>query len=678
MAILIVMMMTATIVEKTNGSSVAFDFFYHSPLFIGLWALAAVTGIIWLFKSGVHRKPVVMLIHLSFLLILAGAFTTHFWGRQGVLHLREGESASTFLTREGRVCHMPFSIRLESFEIAFYPGTDTPMDFISNVSAEGVEASISMNKILKNRGYRFYQSGYDPDGHGTVLAVNHDPYGTGLSYAGYFLLFISLFLFFFVKDTHFRRVLRRSMTTLSAICVLMAAGELCADAARTPKTAPEEITGELSNLFVYYNGRITTVETLARDYTLKVYGKTRAAGMDANSILAGWIWYADTWEDVPVKVKKKDMGTMRESEKYYAIQAVASLRAMRIFPCKDGDGVLTWYSPSDETPSDMDASERLFIRGVFGLLEEDLFNGNTENALATLRKIKEYQIRNAGDVLPSKTALAAEHAYYMLDRTKAASMALMSFGLILFVAYVLAVANGRSLSRKMQIPGFVVALAVLLWLTALLEFRWFASGHLPMTSGFEMMMLIAWMSSLFTVALWKKMTIILPLGTLLTGFALLVASMGESNPQITPLMPVLGSPLLSIHVATMMISYTLFGIAALNGVMGVTLRKKIDVAQSIADTGLLIIYPGLFLLSAGTFLGAIWANVSWGNYWAWDPKETWALVTMLVYAMGIHGTSLKWMRKPLVFNWFCIVAFMSVLITYFGVNFILGGMHSYA
>lgn len=153
--------------------------------------------------------------------------------------------------------------------------------------------------------------------------------------------------------------------------------------------------------------------------------------------------------------------------------------------------------------------------------------------------------------------------------------------------------------------------------------------------------------------------------------------MGEANPRITQLMPVLQSPLLSVHVMVIMISYTLFAFMMLNGVAALVGRNegRMEYLKTISN---IMLYPALFLLTAGIFIGAVWANVSWGRYWGWDPKEVWALITMLIYSLGIHQGSLKWFRNPKNFHIFCILAFLSVLVTYFGVNFLLGGLHSYA
>ena len=129
-----------------------------------------------------------------------------------------------------------------------------------------------------------------------------------------------------------------------------------------------------------------------------------------------------------------------------------------------------------------------------------------------------------------------------------------------------------------------------------------------------------------------------------------------------------------------MFSYALFGLIALISFHGTLLcvRSETEKAEALAALSHLLLYPAVFLLCIGIFIGAVWANVSWGRYWSWDPKEVWALITMLVYAAPLHFTSLKKFQSPKFFHLYCLLAFLSVLITYFGVNFLLGGMHSYA
>ena len=193
------------------------------------------------------------------------------------------------------------------------------------------------------------------------------------------------------------------------------------------------------------------------------------------------------------------------------------------------------------------------------------------------------------------------------------------------------------------------------------------------------MTLLAWHALMLGMFLQRKFRLMIPLSLLLGGFALLVASIGESDPAIAYLVPVLSSPLLSLHVMTMMISYTLLGLVMLNGILSLLKYRRCSTRLSeAADISLIFLYPAVFFLAAGTFIGAVWADISWGRYWGWDPKETWALITLLVYSFALHGRSIRAFRNPKFFHWFCILAFLCVLVTYFGVNFFLGGLHSYA
>lgn len=206
-------------------------------------------------------------------------------------------------------------------------------------------------------------------------------------------------------------------------------------------------------------------------------------------------------------------------------------------------------------------------------------------------------------------------------------------------------------------------------------------GHVPLSNGFETMQFLSWSSCLLTLIMLRRFVMALPFGLLLCGLAMMVSVMGESNPQITQLMPVLQSPLLSIHVVFVMVAYSLLGFIMLNGVTAVILRYTSSLKDEIEYLYIvsrLMLYPAVFSMAIGIFIGAVWANVSWGRYWGWDPKEVWALVTMLIYSFLFHVVSMPKFRNVMFFHWYSIIAFLSVIITYFGVNFFLGGLHSYA
>ena len=528
-AVLIAMMMAATVVEKIHGTPAAFQWFYHSPLFIVLWAVAAIAGMIYLVKAGTPKRVWTMGLHIGLVVILAGALVTFLFGTSGMIHLREGEATAAYELDDETPAKLPFSIRLEEFAIDFYEGTMRPQDFRSDITflPEGKAVRISMNNIAKYHGYRFYQADYDEDGKGSILAVSHDPWGVGITYAGYLLLLLSMIGFFFEKDTAFRKALRR-VATMTAVAFLLFVPTGSASA----QPAPE--------------------------------------GMG---------------------MPRKEAGTP--------------------------DFMLT-----------------------------------------------------------SKAKVQANQLYMAIARPKVQFMLCLTLGIVLFVV------GAVLISRKKRFPAWVlhtgagIALLMWLYLTLVIGLRWYISGTGPYVGRYNVMMLMAWFSTLAILLLYRKFPLIEPLGFLLAGFTMLLASRESVSPQIMPLMPVLRSPLLSIHVVAMMMSYTLFGLVAFNGIMGLAVPSR-EAKESLQDVSLVVLYPAVFLLTFGTFLGAVWANISWGSYWAWDPKETWALITMLVYAFTLHGGALKPFRNPNFFHGYTIIAFVCVLVTYFGVNLLLGGMHSY-
>ena len=455
------------------------------------------------------------------------------------------------------------------------------------------------------------------------------------------------------------------------------------------------------------------MQTLALDFTKKLYGSRSYCGMNAEQVLAGWIFFYDVWrrDFDAVAAGQKDKGSARAArkrkEKEEVIMLVCSGQLMKIFPYRTdaedaGGSPVRWYSSSDNLPLEMDDDQWLFVRKVMSLVGEKVTFKDFSGAERILGKIREYQRREAGEVLPSDRIVSSEKIYNGIDRPKPLFMVCLAAGFLLFVLVcalpsgVWSLASGEipaagsaysaKVCRAVRYIAAAAAIAVFVWLTAILGLRWAVSGHIPMSNGFETMMTLAWITLLFTVLSFRKLPVILPFGLILSGFALLVASIGESDPQISHLMPVLSSPLLSVHVTCMMISYSLLGLAMLDGVMALVRyavrmngdsRRETDIAV-MKDMSLVILYPAVFFLVTGTFLGAVWADISWGRYWAWDPKEVWALITILVYAFSLHGRSLMIFRNPVFFHWYCILAFLCVIVTYFGVNFFLGGLHSYA
>jgi ABC-type transport system involved in cytochrome c biogenesis permease subunit len=306
-------------------------------------------------------------------------------------------------------------------------------------------------------------------------------------------------------------------------------------------------------------------------------------------------------------------------------------------------------------------------------LTEAIVTGQHDRAVEIIAKIKLFQRSMTGDLLPSEGTTQTEIFYNALRSQKWPVFLALTLSLLLCVAMPFQ----SSIFRKSALG--LLPLLLFVYVTLQLGLRWWLSGHIPVSNGHETMLFMSWAMLLLTFLLSRKFPLILGFGSLIASFCLLVAMLAGSSSQLTPLMPVLQSPLLSVHVMTVMCAYALFALQVLLGIQALVLLSRGN-AQLTRITALsqLLLYPAVFLLAVGIFLGAVWANVSWGHYWSWDPKESWALITLMVYAVPLHKTSLGIFRSPRFYHIYMVSAFLAVLITYFGVNYLLGGMHSYA
>ncbi|MBR7068319.1 MAG: cytochrome c biogenesis protein CcsA [Bacteroidales bacterium] len=683
MAVLMIAMMCATLIERFRDSSTAFSTVYHAPWFIGLWGVGSLCALIHLVQIKMHRRIAAMGIHLAFALILIGALLSHLTGKSGTLHLRVGEEAlHQFDTNSGKSLEMPFGISLRQFNVVYHRGTTAPMDYTATVEivANGSSTihNISMNKILKHSNIRLYMSNYDEDEQGVNLVVNSDPLGIAVTYSGYLALLIALVALFFDHNSLFRKALRRITTPAATTAALLLIAIMPASGASpTPKAFPRDVAATLGQLHVLHHNRIAPLQTLARDYTLKLYGRTSVCGYTPEQVLSGLLFYRDTWTNVPLKQRRGKASTPQANEAQLLFNAIARADILRILPYASPTGQVQWFAPTDRLPAEMPAEQWLFFKRVLDVIAEDAYLGQFDSIQHTLNQIIRYQHKTAAATLPAPRRISAERAYNRIGHPKALSMGCTSIGLLLFVAYIALSARKRALPKRPRQAFALLLAGIGLYIGTIWGLRWVASGHIPMTNGFEVMLFMALMSSILGFAIQRRIAEMLPFGYVLTGLTLLVAVLGESNPQITPLMPVLASPLLSIHVACVMCAYTLLGMLALNGLLGLCVAQN-HAREHLANLGMVMLYPALFLLIVGIFVGAVWANISWGNYWSWDPKETWALITMMLYAAPLHQQSIAALRKPRNFHLFSVAAFSAVLITYFGVNMLLGGMHSYA
>lgn len=744
LGILLFVLTIATILEKVNGTEFVNNHIYSSVPFIILWGSTALASLLYMIKRKLHRQWTTFLLHLSFILILVGAFVTWIDGEQGTLQLKLGEKTMSFINKGGEKRTLPFSISLEDFEIIYYKGTRAPMDYVSRITvsaennSESLEGEISMNKIFSFMNYRFYQSGYDANGQETVLSVSHDPYGIGITYTGYSILLVSIILFFLNPQSTFRQLMKSyrnnsqdikkgcSILFLLFISTFPMGSRAMATDHPLPKTLPRETAGRFGDLYILYNDRICPLQTFARDFTIKLYGKPTYHGLTSEQVLTGWLFYYDSWKNEPViRIKSNEArrlldikgqyasvkdfagstneykledamrqihlgrqitdrkGIEEANEKFNIISMVCTGALMKIFPYRDAKGnTLQWYAQSDRLPNEMGNEQWTFTRKAMNYVHEQIVMKRFDEVNRLLNKIKQYQQKECGEALPSASRFKAEKLYNQFDYSKPIAIFCLCIGLFAFIYYCRCTVTEKNICCSLAFIFNLLLCSIFIYLSMTIVLRGYVSNHLPLSNGFETMQFMAWCTVLLTFFLQRKFTLSVPFGFLLCGLTLLVSMFGEQNPRITQLIPVLQSPLLSIHVVAIMTAYSLLAFIMLNGITAVVLHYSTENCETAIDflqrISRLILYPAVFLLTIGIFIGAVWANVSWGRYWGWDPKEVWALITMLVYALALHPASLKWFRYPMFFHVFGIVAFLTVLITYFGVNFLLGGMHSYA
>ena len=743
--LVLVCMAAATIVEKSQGTDYAHAHYYGAWWFILIWAVLAALGAFYIIKRKVKCASTLAL-HLSFIIILAGALLTHISAKRGMIHLRIGQPTDTYMAQDEeqgmKEEKLPFSLCLQKFEAKMHDGTNAVADYSSKFTVidgdDKSEGEVSMNNIYSHRSYRLYQSSYDEDGKGSVLAINADPYGIPVTYIGYALLFISLVWMLFDPKGGYRKLLKSPLLKKGALitALILSMGNIQTLHAESATgnlqnaVLPKETAEKFGELHILYNDRICPVQTFALDFCKKIYGARSYQGLTAEQVLSGWVFYGNTWANEPfIKIKSGEMKTAmnlpdyaslntffnREMggytigpyvQEYYngqqdkfhqqaadiddKIRIIMELRegvSLKVLPytftknvkaTKDHSfikaGTTTWFAPVDKLPLAVEHQHALYIKNVFSLLYGDVQKGNMDRVNIFFDKMLKYQEVSSGSSLPSKIQYQAERINNAFPFATILFMANLTLG---FIALFYTIYR---MTKKREIKVLNIALPILLGVSFLtltfgLALRWIISGNIPMSNGYESMLTVAWFVMLISILMQLRIRIVMVFGFLISGFFLLVSHINQMDPAIGQMMPVLNSPLLSIHVSIIMMSYALLSLTFICGIMGICLRSHGEELQALSR---IFLYPALTTMGFGIFIGAIWANVSWGNYWSWDSKETWALITFMIYAVVVHTQSLPIFRKPLVYHIYITLAFLSIAMTYFGVNYFLTGMHSYA
>ncbi len=651
----------------------------------------------------------------------------------------EGEMGdlSYSLTYGSMEIPIPFSLYLKDFQVERYPGSNSPSSFASEVTLIDTEMDIReerrifMNNVLKHRGYRFYQSSYDNDEMGTILSVNKDRAGTFITYLGYILLMGGMVLAMFVRGTRFSMIARKS----SAAVKIVIAGLLIAGAGVplfSQDVPPKDIAQEFGTLWVQdKGGRFEPMNTLANEVVRKVTRKSRYKEYTADQVILGMMIYPDAWQEKPLfKIKHPELQratgykgeTVSFNDLLDSTGAVYLLSEMvneafskqvaeqteldreviklddrinALFLVQSGGMITIFPDPASENHKWTSVSEA--IRGhmrqdgdtismVFLEYLNSIESGDYATARSRLATLGKYQSDHE-TLLPSLTRKRMEILYNRVSLFPRLSRFYGLFGILMMVLQFLIVFRPRRILRILFMSGTILLAAAFAVHTLVLAGRWYISGHAPMSNGYESMIFVSWVTLLAGLIFVRRSGYALALTAILSALSLMVAGMSNMNPEITNLVPVLKSVWLTIHVTVIMAGYGFLGLASVMGLLNVVLyatlspsnRGRIgEVISRVTQVNHMILIIGLYFMTAGVFLGGVWANESWGRYWGWDPKETWALITVLVYAFVTHMHRIPGMRGAFAFNLGSFIGYTSVLMTYFGVNYFLGGIHSYA
>jgi cytochrome c-type biogenesis protein CcsB len=638
---------------------------------------------------------------------------------------------------------VPFSIYLKDFQLDRYPGSESPSSFASEVVLQdeniGLKKDIRifMNNTLTYKGYKFFQSSYDTDERGTVLSVNYDFWGTWITYLGYALMTIGMVLSLMHRNSYFQflaRKLKQSTAKAVFFAILFSGLTLGATAQTGVGAGIPDIDDETVELFsklwvLGVDGRVEPLSTLNSEIVRKVSGKSSLYGMSADEVILSMMTYPEIWRTLPiVKVSDKALAAqlgatgknvtvdqLFNTQGNYKIadnvrMAYEKMPAFRnilekeyiyvderinisfmvyqgaifnIFP--RGKKEAGWYSPGANA-AEYSGGDSIFIKSGFQLLLQTIAEKNYTEANQILTAVSNFQVKYGGEILPSENKKNIEILYNKINPFKRIFPFYLMFGFFLLLVLFINIFRQKQLPKFLRFTFFCIIYLLFLVHTGGLILRWYISGHAPWSNGFESLVYVSWAVMLAGFVFGRKYPMVVGTAAFLTGISLFVAHLSWMSPEITPLVPVLKSYWLTIHVAIITASYGFLGLSSFLGIIVmilIVLRRKqneqkvtgfIDQITTINEMSATV---GLYFLTIGTFLGGVWANESWGRYWGWDPKETWALITVVIYSFIVHMRLIPSLKGIFNYNMASILGFASVLMTYFGVNYYLSGLHSY-
>ena len=674
------------------------------------------------------------------------------------------DNVSVKLEYGSKIVELPFSIKLNDFQLDRYPGSMSPSSYASEVTVlkedgKTYDYRIFMNRTMHEGNFLFFQSSYFPDETGTVLSVNNDP-GKWPTYLGYFLLTLGLIMNFFDKKSRFWKLTKfvssRNLASLAIACTFLFstnslfANEEAANSSNINELAQTNQILEYLNKFKNEStytaenfaklvtqssgGRMKPLSSLNMEIIQKLSGKATLFEMNADQLVLGMITRPDIWSDLKViKIKtpklKKFLG-IDENEKYIAFSEVfkdgkyllsgEAEAALQVKPMDRGtyekdiiqlderlniiysvfNGTLfniypkvqdgsekdnnKWYNPLDAMQNFKNQNQVAVESMTRGFINS-IVDNNWEEANKFLSMITIYEQKAGSSVIPSESKINNEIIFNKLDIFFKVTMAYMLLGIIMLIVAFYVVFNPKVQPKKTTSIFFVILALLFSIHTFGMGFRWIISGHAPWSDTYESLLYISWSAVFAGVIFFRKSLLALSAAVIVAAIFMFTAHLTGIDPQITNLVPVLKSYWLTIHVSILTASYGFFGLGAILGFMTLIMfifrknRPHIDetIKTVVAITEIALII-GLAAVTIGNFLGGVWANESWGRYWGWDPKETWAYVSIVVYAIVVHLRFVKPLSTPFVFATAALLSFSSILMTYFGVNFYLSGMHSYA
>lgn len=658
---------------------------------------------------------------------------------------------------------LPFSIKLNDFQLDKYPGSNSPMSFASEVTVidpnETFDFRIFMNNILNYKGYKFFQSSYNitDQYEETHLSVNHDFWGSTITYIGYFLLYAGLMLILFVKNTRFdflKKSLEKVKTKkaiLSSFALVLFTTLSFAQEHNHALTAKQIDSALVTNKIELAHaekfskvviqdagGRMKPIHTYASELLRKVSKHDTYKEMNATQVFLSIQQNPRLWFQIPIIYIEKDNTKLRDiigiphDQKYATLANFFDSKGMykiseiqqdaqktnikskfekdvinvdrrvnllysaitgdvlRIFPIPN-DNNNTWVSHNNINSANFKGQDSVFVRQILPVYLQTLSDSNASKDYSKsddiLGGIINFQKKYGSEVYPSDNKIDLEIAYNKYDIFKTIYSYYMYIGTLMFFFVIFQIFKNNKTVDFLIKASIAIIIGLFLLHTGGLIARWIVSGNAPWSNAYESMIYVAWATMLFGLLFGRKSSMTIAATAFLTSFILMVAHWNWMDPEIANLQPVLNSYWLMIHVSIIVASYGPFALGMILGLVALILmiltnsknKKKVGLMiKEITIINEMSLTVGLIMLVIGNFLGGQWANESWGRYWGWDPKETWALISIMIYAFVLHLRLVPGLRSRFTFNLFSVAAFASILMTYFGVNFYLSGLHSYA